>query len=50
MDFDNELSRRIDVYLDAIDKVNAWPDSRVKRVCLIVLHYRLQQVEKALPL
>jgi hypothetical protein len=45
--FDAELSKRIDVYLAAIDKVNAWPDSRLKRVCLVVLHYRLLQVERA---
>lgn len=45
--FDAELSKRIDVYLAAIDKVNAWPDSRVKRACLVVLHYRLLKIERA---
>lgn len=45
--FDAELSRRIDVYIDAIDRVQAWPDSRVKRACLVVLYFRLRQVERA---
>jgi len=50
MDFDSELSRRIDVYIDAIDKVSAWPDSRVKRACMDVLDKALRKLLKALPL
>ena len=45
--FDAELSRRIDVYVAAIDRVQAWPESRVKRLALIVLHYRLLKLEQA---
>jgi len=45
--FDAELSRQIDVYIAAIDRVQAWPDSRVKRACLVVLHYRLLMLQRA---
>jgi hypothetical protein len=45
--FDVELSRRIDVYVSAIDRVQAWPDSRVKQTCMIVLRYRLLILQRA---
>ena len=44
--FDAELSRRIDVYLDAIDKVRAWPDSAAKRLCMAVLDKALRKLLK----
>jgi hypothetical protein len=47
--FDAELSRRIDVYLDALDKVRAWPDSRAKRLCMDVLDKALRKLLKAVP-
>lgn len=45
--FDAELSRRIDVYIAAIQDVEAWPDSLLKRRALLVLHYRLLKLEQA---
>ena len=45
--FDAELSRRIDVYLAAIQFVEAWPDSLLKRRALLVLHYHLLKLEQA---
>lgn len=47
--FDAELSRRIDVYIDAIDKVQAWPDSAVKRLCMAILDKRLRKLLKRVP-
>jgi hypothetical protein len=47
--FDAELSRRIDVYLDAIDKVRAWPDSYAKRLCMDVLNKTLRKLLKRVP-
>lgn len=46
-EFNGELSRRIDVYLAAIQFVDTWPDSLVKRRALVVLHYRLLKLEQA---
>ena len=47
--FDAELSRRIDVYLDAIDKVRAWPDSYAKRLCMAILDKRLRKLLERVP-
>jgi hypothetical protein len=47
--FDAELSRRIDLYIDAMDKVRAWPDSRAKRLCMGVLDKALRKLLKVMP-
>ena len=47
MMFDAKLSQRIDVYIAAIDRVQAWPDSRVKQLSLVVLRYRLLMLQRA---
>jgi len=46
-EFNGELSRRIDVYMAAIQTVETWPDSCVKSRALLVLHYRLHKLEQA---
>jgi hypothetical protein len=47
--FDCELSRRVDVYIDALDKVRAWPDSAAKQACMGVLDKQLRKLLKAMP-
>ena len=41
IDFDADLSRRIDVIQHAIDTVQEWPDSTLKHDALTVLRNRL---------